>query len=267
MKNQYIDVDELKRLQLEMLVEIDKYCNANNIQYSLAYGTLLGAVRHQGYIPWDDDIDIMMLRDDYEKFISSFRTPHMEALYHQKSKSYYLPFAKVVRTDTVMEEDVSIKSDMGVYIDVFPIDTLPSRKINRKVLFTLRRILNSIYQFKVVRLSSHRGRVKNIILGMGKLLCKPISMHCLLTGMERLSRIHAGKPSCYCSPIADIDRTSGRVFVKDLFTSYTSLNFEGKSFQAISSYDAWLSQVYGDYMALPPADKQVSHHLFKAYWK
>ncbi len=267
MKNQNIDVEELKRLQLEMLVEIDKFCTDNNIQYSLAYGTLLGAVRHQGYIPWDDDIDIMMLRDDYDKFISGFHAPNMEALNHQRSKSYYLPFAKVVRTDTVMEEEVSIKSEMGVYIDVFPIDTLPSRTISRKVLLTLKRMLNSIYQFKVVRLSPHRSRVKNIILGTGKLLSTPITMRCLLSGMDRLSRAYAGKPSNYCGPIADVDKTASKVFAKELFTSYTSLPFEGKQFKAISSYDTWLSQMYGDYMVLPPVDKQVSHHLFKAYWK
>lgn len=267
MKNQCIDVEELKRLQLEMLVEIDKYCHANDIQYSLAYGTLLGAVRHQGYIPWDDDIDIMMLRADYDKFISGFCAPNMEALSHQKSGSYFLPFAKVVRTDTVMEEEVSIKSDMGVYIDVFPIDTLPSRKVSRSFLLACKRILNSIYQFKVVRLSSHRSRLKNIILGAGKLLFKPITMHCLLVGMDRLSRAHAGKSSPYCGPIADVDKTSSRVFAKDLFASYTSLQFEDKRFKAISSYDTWLSQMYGNYMELPPIDKRVSHHLFKAYWK
>ena len=267
MKNQRIEVEELKRLQLEMLVEIDKYCNANDIQYSLAYGTLLGAVRHQGYIPWDDDIDIMMLREDYDKFISGFCAPNMEALSHQKSRSYFLPFAKVVRTDTVMEEEVSVKSDMGVYIDVFPIDTLPSRKVNRFFLLAFKRILNSIYQFKVVRLSSHRSRVKNIILGAGKLLFKPITMHCLLTAMERLSCSHAGKNSCYCGPIADVDKTSSKVFVKSLFTSYTTLQFEDKCFKTISSYDTWLSQMYGNYMELPPVDKRVSHHLFKAYWK
>lgn len=267
MKNRYINVEDLKRLQLEMLVEIDKYCNENDIQYSLAYGTLLGAVRHQGYIPWDDDIDIMMLRDDYDKFLSEFRAPNMEPLSCQKSKSYFLPFAKIVRTDTVMEEDVCIKSEMGVYIDVFPIDTLPSHKICRKFLLALKRLLNSIYQFKVVRLSSHRSLLKNIILGVGKLLFKPITMHRLLAGMESLSRVYAGKPSSYCGPIADVDKTSSNVFAKDLFTSYTDLQFEGLQFKAISSYDVWLRQVYGNYMVLPPVDKRVSHHLFKAYWK
>lgn len=267
MEKRYINVEELKKLQLEMLVEIDKYCNANSIQYSLAYGTLLGAVRHQGYIPWDDDIDIMMLRDDYAKFISGFCAPNMETLCHPKSKDYFLPFAKVVRTDTVMEEEVSIKSEMGVYIDVFPIDTLPSRRISRVVLLFVKRFLNSIYQFKVVKFSSNRSRAKNIVLGMGKFLFKPISMHRLLTCMERLSCAHAGTSSCYCGPIADVDKNSSEVFVKDLFTSYSSLSFEGKQFKAISSNDAWLRQMYGDYMALPPVDKRVSHHLFIAYWK
>ena len=267
MKNRPIDVEELKRLQFEMLVKIDKYCNANNIQYSLAYGTLLGAVRHQGYIPWDDDVDIMLLRADYEKFIKGFNASNMDVFYFGKTDNYYLPFAKVVRTDTVMEENVSIKSNMGVYVDIFPIDALPNGQLKRNTLLLCKQFLNAIYQFKVVRLSSHRSYAKNIVLAIGKLFSKLIPMRFLLSCMNRLSRIHENKPSDFCGCIADVDKTSQVVYPATFLASYQMLPFEGYQFKAISSYDAWLRHIYGDYMQLPPLEKQVSHHSFYAYWK
>ena len=267
MKNHPIDVEELKRLQLEMLVEIDKFCTDNNIQYSLAYGTLLGAVRHHGYIPWDDDIDIMLPRADYEKFIKGFNASNMDVFYFGKTDNYYLPFAKVVRTDTVMEENVSIKSNMGVYVDIFPIDALPDGHFSRSALLLYKQFLNAIYQFKVVRLSSHRSYAKNIVLAIGKLFSKLIPMRFLLNCMTRLSRIHENKPSGFCGCIADSDKSSKVVYSTTFFLSYQVLPFEGYQFRVISSYDAWLRHVYGDYMQLPPLEKQVSHHSFNAYWK
>lgn len=267
MNNRTIDVEALKQIQLEMLIEIHAYCHTHDIPYSLAYGTLLGAVRHGGYIPWDDDIDIMIPRADYEKFVAGFFAPNMAVLDHRKSPDYYLPFAKVVRTDTVMEEEVSIKSAMGVYIDVFPIDILPQRSCHRKLMLLSKSLLNGIYQFKVVRLSPHRSFFKNMVLAIGKFLSLLIPMRGLLSLMSRLSCLCADSSSIYCGPIADVDKTSTQVFPTSYFSSYGLLTFEGRQFNAITSYDAWLRQMYGDYMQLPPADKQVSHHVFNAYWK
>ena len=92
-----IGIDELKKLQVEMLVLIDEFCQHNNIRYSLSSGTLIGAVRHKGYIPWDDDIDIMMPREDYDRFVSTFNGAygHLSLLAPEINCNYYAPYANV----------------------------------------------------------------------------------------------------------------------------------------------------------------------------
>lgn len=114
-----IDVDELKHIQLDMLKDVHAFCVNNNIKYSLAYGTLLGAVRHRGYIPWDDDIDIMMLREDYNRFVHSYDNDIYRIEDLSTDPDYELPYAKVEDVRTVMKEFVNGSSSSGVYIDIF----------------------------------------------------------------------------------------------------------------------------------------------------
>ena len=119
-----ISADELKEIQLNLLNNIDHFCKSNGIQYFLAYGTLIGAIRHDGFIPWDDDIDIAMPRPDYDRFIKKFNAYSKDYQVEDYSitDNYPTPFAKVIDTRTEMRMTLYNQRSSGVYIDVFPID-------------------------------------------------------------------------------------------------------------------------------------------------
>lgn len=136
-----ISVEELKMIQLKILDSIDDFCKKNGIQYFLFSGTLIGAVRHKGYIPWDDDVDICMKRKDYDRFFSEFnqqRRDTLKAISAEIEKNYYLASGKVIDTATVIEEENNCAMPIGVYVDIFPMDNLPAddkklEKLNHRI--------------------------------------------------------------------------------------------------------------------------------------
>ena len=132
-----INIEEIRKLQISILLYVHEFCKKNNIRYSLSGGTLLGAVRHKGYIPWDDDIDIMMPRPDYERFVNEFNENRKDVEYKvicsYNDSQFFQPFAKVVNTKTFLKETYKRPvAQMGVYIDVFPIDGLPNDEQKRE---------------------------------------------------------------------------------------------------------------------------------------
>ena len=137
-----IPLEELKSRQLEILTRIDKFCTEHNIQYSLAFGTLLGAIRHKGYIPWDDDIDIMMLRSDYNRFISLFYDEQLRVLSIENESRYILPFAKVVDNNSILIEQSTMELPLGIYVDIFPVDNIPDDISLRNDFYRKKKILN-----------------------------------------------------------------------------------------------------------------------------
>lgn len=124
------DIKEMQQIGLLMLADVDKYCRENDITYFVGYGTLLGAIRHKGFIPWDDDIDIIMPREDYNKFIREYGNERYKVLSNEYTTDYYYNFAKVVDLKTyAIEHGRNVRiQDLGLYIDVFPIDHLKKNK-------------------------------------------------------------------------------------------------------------------------------------------
>lgn len=123
-------IDELKFISYNILKFVADFCEINNIKYYLFAGTLLGAIRHEGFIPWDDDIDIAIPRDDYEKFIIEFdrnNDVNYKVLSIENSNKYYLPYAKVIDNRTLLFEDGKESMPIGVFIDIFPLDSIPDK--------------------------------------------------------------------------------------------------------------------------------------------
>ena len=264
MMGKEIDIKELREIQLGILDKIHAFCMERGIRYSLGGGTLLGAVRHKGYIPWDDDVDIMLPRPDYNRFLKEFdgQYPHLRIQNAFTDPEYILPFSKVIDDRTMLEERVSEKEirKSGVFIDVFPVDGLPpENELDRfcKRWISVRRpmIYTSKAKDNVVRFPFLRFVLRLFI-----------------------NHLHAvAKAERFVSSI-DFDTAvfagaiSGRYGHKEhmeaeTFRKYSDILFENRTYCCISAYDSYLTKHYGDYMQLPPADKQVRNHNFKAWWK
>ena len=260
-KGKVIEIEDLKRIQLDILIDIDEFCRRNEIRYSLAYGTLLGAVRHGGYIPWDDDIDICMPRPDYERFVSSYNNHLYKCYSHNYVYEYLLPFAKVADERTIMDEKMYQKDVFGVYVDVFPVDGYQS-KWQIIVSRWLTRFLNT----KKAILDGKRSFVKNAIMRIGKIVLLPFSINDILKWQEFVSTNIDFNTSLECEIFCS-STVEREIVPSSFFKEYCMVSFEGHSFKAVREYNRYLNALYGDYMQLPPVEKRVAHHIFNAWWK
>lgn len=258
-----LSLDEIKEIQLDILKKVHLFCEENNLKYSLAYGTLLGAIRHKGFIPWDDDIDIMMLREDYDLFIDNFNETFEYLKVHspEKDLEYPYPFAKVSDERTLLIENISYKYKMGVNIDVFPMDDID---IKDKFTLKVQIVLGTLRDIKLVKFKLNRNPFKNIILLICKLLLFPIPCRKIINEMVKNSKKYYNKKLDYCCNISLGQKTTKPV-PKKWFEELINHEFEGYSFLITKYYEQLLELLYGDYMKLPPKEQQKTHHKFKAY--
>lgn len=264
-----IEIEELKRIQLEILIQVRDFCDKNKLMYFLAYGTLLGAVRHKGYIPWDDDIDIMMPRKDYEIFINSFNgnVSNMKVAAPELDKNYYAPYANVFDLRTSLNEPYLHHriNNMGVKIDLFPIDSVPDDHEKYLKLCKRTKLLNSLRGIKVSRLSYYSGITK-IKLVIMKLACSLIPFHYIHNLIMLNGQAYNQKETNFVD-ITVFMTIINRRFPKDVINNFTEVEFEGLKFKAPKDYDKCLKSLFGDYMKLPPVEKRIALHNFTASWK
>lgn len=263
-----IDSAGLKKIQLNILNEIDAFCKDNNIRYILLYGTLLGAVRHKGYIPWDDDIDIGMPRDDYEVFLEKFGTDRYQLLDRTKDRNYPYAFGKVIDTMTVLKEPSQFDyPNMGVYVDVFAVDGLPDNEDER---VKHARRANQIDHLRIIKSISYNYPVSfkhKLIHFAIKGLLLPISLSKLLSIEEKHAKKYSFDTSDYVSVLTIRHVHLYGILKKSYFTDLIDLKFEGHKYKCPAQYDEYLTTIYGDYMKLPPINEQVTRHHFDAYYK
>lgn len=264
-----IKLDELKRIQIDILDIVHQFCLENGITYFLSSGSLIGAVRHKGYIPWDDDIDLYMPRKDYDLFLRIFNKDNGQryrVVSLQTDDNCTLAFAKVERTDTRIIEHVDNPMELGINIDVFPVDGVPDDlKERTKYFVKIQRFRNELVLKNVSLDFKRRGLIKNIILLLGKLFLIHKSMRLLAEQLE-MSIDKCNSDSQYvCNLVMGNGIKS--VFTRDAINGSTDVEFEGKLYKTMRGYEEYLTKTYGNYMLLPPIEKRVSHHVFKAYWK
>ena len=256
-----IELSELKRIQIEILDSIVHFCEENNLRYYLAYGTLLGAVRHQGYIPWDDDIDIHMPRPDYEWFIANYKNNIYSIIDNSLDAAYTLPFAKVHDTRTLFHETLYLKNTYGIFIDIFPLDSIKDVQ-QAKVAVKWRRLLNA----KRAILGKGRGFFKNVAMLATKIFLLPFSMKDIILKIHKISkRYDYGDTMYICSMYSQL--AYKEIFPKEIFDGFVMLPFEGKMYRAPKGYEEYLRTNYNDYMQLPPKEKQKSTHTAIVYWR
>lgn len=257
---------EVKQIMLDILKYVHDFCEENNIKYIMNYGTLIGAVRHGGYIPWDDDIDIAMPRKDYERFISSFpKNGRYVILDHRTSNKYFNNFIKVIDTDTTIVDNRNDKTyDSGLFIDVFPMDRFDDLKVVEKTY--------NLESFKLLSFSKHQNIVygdsfiKDAIRSICWLCLKPVSPMHFAKKIEKVTEEYTKADGKYIGLLASKFKEK-EVLDFDPFEEIIDIPFEGVDLKGPKEYDKLLRQYYGDYMQLPPVEKQVNPHELDAYIK
>ncbi|MQW22026.1 MULTISPECIES: phosphorylcholine transferase LicD [unclassified Lactococcus] len=266
--------EELKSIQLEMIHYIDQVCRKNKIEYSISAGTLLGAVKYQGYIPWDDDIDIMLTRSNYEKLITLLlaQKPEKFSLLHYKERPTYLPMAKLYNNQTFFTSTLdNLNSGTGVFIDIFPVDQLPNdqregerfkKEIRREVTHltasrhglayaSSEKLLYAIIK-SVLWLPSHLR-----YLGKNSMLAEKVDLH-----MQKYN----GSDGIYCNYVFSPPKHMA-YFDKSIFAHYEDIQFEELVLRKIVDHEPFLVELYGNWKSLPKSNKIRNHSYYHWYWK
>ncbi len=261
-----LSLKEIQKIEIEILSKIDKICKNNNITYSLAAGSVIGAIRHKGFIPWDDDIDIIMSRKDYEKFkdiMTSQNYKDIKYLSCEIQNDYWWPYAKVVSLKTeAQEKNLKPTKDYGVFVDIFPLDNIPNDEQERKKYFNKLKIIRNLYLLKLFGTSTTSNNFKKIIKKILLFFLTPISSRHLLLKFNTLVKKYKDTPNCNNLGLLVTETTIKRniIYPNNFLEKIIYTEFENKKFTIIENYDKYLKELYGDYMKLPPKEEQISNH-------
>lgn len=257
---------ELQLTEVEILNELDRICKQNDITYYLIGGTLLGAVRHEGFIPWDDDLDVVMPRKDYEKFIkvcSNQLNKKYVLQSYRNTTNYWLPFAKIRKKNTIfLEKDIAhMNTFHGIFIDIFPLDMSHSTGDSfsvraRAKIFNYTRYLigNKVGLYK----HTNHENIKNTMLT--RILTRVFTSEFLLKLQQKMIVIHILAPRYYVN-FGSRYGVKKQTIPIDWYEPAVLIEFEGNKYPAPSHYKKILERIYGKkYMELPPENKRVTHN-------
>jgi len=265
-----MDTEAVKREILEVLKVFDGFCKAHDIKYMLAYGTLIGAVRHKGFIPWDDDIDVIMTVDEYRRLKEML--PADRYLDENKRYRFAVPgdenyaysFMKVIDTKyTVAEKNIADNYFMGLYIDIFRADHWPKGRVREFIQLKREHFLLQLNKICV------RGNISegSRFALMDKLL-RPVDLLFRLFGItssricRRMDRLSiSNPPSGFMGSISEGTGWKREKMPAEVYTEYCTVTFEGGEYPAPKNYDRVLTSIYGDYMKLPDPSQRKGHEF------
>lgn len=254
------EIDDVRRIQIELLKEVHDICVKYNLKYTLGYGTLIGAIRHKGFIPWDDDIDILMPRTDYNKLIKIWEdetTNDFILQTYENNIDYTNNFAKIRKNNTTFLQDENEKKKQyhkGIFIDIFPGDRLASSKVSRIIQFV----------FFALNLLSSRGYksgnkgliyiIESLVLMLPKRMLRTVYKY---TEKYMTSWNNTNNPFVFSCTILSCKK----YYDSEMFNKLVLKEFENEKFLVTVKYDSILREEYGDYMQLPDEKDRVwTHH-------
>ena len=263
-----ITLEELKLIELDMVKYLDGMCRKHNIHYYMVGGTLLGAVRHKGFIPWDDDIDVAMPRMEFEKLqsVMSEEKGFYKIQFYNNTQGYGYPFPKMIDTRTTL---IDYKAGTGkektsVYIDIFLYDGMGKTLMAAEARYWFLKALK-----RMVFLSKRNFKMES--LGKTLLFSVPWGV-CHLIGVEKKKKIYnyfAGRKAFHKTEIVACAAGRygrGELFPREVFEKTIDLPFEDTVLPAPIEYKKYLRSIYGDFMTLPPVEKRVSNHTSEEWW-
>lgn len=263
-----LTLEDLKLIELDILKMFDQFCKEHGIRYFLGYGTLLGAIRYKKFIPWDDDVDVLVPREDYGRLLTLFKDTEKYCLYaYERNRKYRFPFAKLCDMETTLTEIYYPHNgvELGVNIDIFPLDNWDDDF--EKARQEMTRI--SHYNMCLSCMKVDKPKTDN---PMKYLLWKGIIAWCRLHGSEHYIRritkecVKPGQNGSRYKGVKAWPIWGDRGIVPaEAFDDVIEVEFEGFMFPAPIGYDTYLTCLYGDYMPEPPVEKQKTHHAFVAY--
>lgn len=263
-----LTIDELRKVQMDILNDVHAFCKTNGITYSLAGGSMLGAVRHKGYIPWDDDIDICMYRTDYDRFIQLFPDNYkgrLKLLSLERDPYWHQNYAKVYDDRTITSLDTRDVTPYGVDIDVVPLDEVPDDFDEWKKYMRGLKFRYFIRSNKARKLSSKRSALNNIGIFLLSILLFPFSRHQLMLWANRYVKKNNGKGY---NSVFESGYGPGlkNPIPKSLINETVEWVFEDRKYMGFKDADQYLRLSFGNYMELPPVEQRTQHSE-KAYWK
>jgi len=268
------ELKTLQKIEMEIMENIIRVCKENEIEYFIVAGTALGAVRHRGFIPWDDDIDIGMLRSDYEKFLSIAQEAlgngfFLQTIDTDQNSPFY--FAKVRKNGTRFIEYYCRDIDMnhGIFVDIFPYDNLPDNHFLRFEQKLSSRILYKTFVSRVLRDTSVRhkgfsGIWKSFVRRMLHYMTKPVPKEFFLKALDKKMKMYNKRKTELRTCL--LDKRSVKKAVDDsIMYPLKEMCFEGISVSALNRTDILLEKTYGDYMRLPPEEDRVGHRPYELF--
>lgn len=270
-----LTMQEIQAVSLEILKQVADLCEELNLRYFLAWGTLIGAVRHKGFIPWDDDVDIMMPRRDYDKLLahlSSHKLSNLTLFNRQTCPEYPYMISRISDDRYILEMENEESVGMGIFIDIYPMDGMGAT-LEDALAYGAYTDRMSSFCYQATR---KHFAIETTTSTFRKLIKRPVFWYSKLIGKDKfqdnIENYMKKNPKDYDSSewVGDLVWLSGgarEILKREWLDEYEMAPFEQYEFRIPKMYDPVLKQTYGDYMKLPPEDERVGHHYYSAYRK
>ena len=259
-----ISLEESKSIMIKILESIDRCCRENNIKYSLCWGTMIGAVRHKGFIPWDDDIDIMMPREDLNRFLEVYKDPTCGVYTPKKDKNCIQIITKIYDKNTCVFFHNHPKTLFGVWISIFPYDNVPD--MNLKKWERNRTLWIKLYHAKTTRFFTTNRLKKRVGKVLLKAMLLPFSSFWIYNKLEKCLIKFNGQQTKRVCIWPGVDYTEFKYFPSEWLEECIDIDFDNTKTRIIKRYDEFLRFRYGDYMKFPPESERIPKHNYKAYY-